>query len=289
MGRLIGGVGDTMRFFARLVLLSTTTLALTACNDYALGPGPPNLDRPVAVIDSSTTSYATLDTAMFDGTGSYDPDNSASDAIAEYRWSMRSRPPGSSTTAQPAGAGLASVFVDVAGTYELQLVVVDQDGLESEPEVFSFEGIPFEDIHVEVAWDIDISDVDVHLINETAGGQFFQAPFDCYYANMNPDWGPAGSFGNPTLDLDDVNGYGPENINVVSPEDGVSYRVVVHYYSDDGLGGTNATVKIYLSGELKYEQVQFLNQTGRTWEVARVSWPNGTIQELGNVYDYSPF
>ena len=276
-----------MRFLSSVVVLAS--LMMVGCNDYSLGPGPPNLDRPVAVIESNASSYATLDTALFDGTSSYDPDNSGPNAIAEYRWSMRTVPPGSSTTAQNAGVGQGQVFVDVAGTYEVQLVVVDQDGLESQPATYQFEGIPFEDIHVELAWDIDISDVDVHLINESQNGQFFQAPFDCYYANMSPDWGPAGSYGNPTLDLDDVNGYGPENINIVSPEDGVNYMVVIHYYSDDGVGGTNATVRIYISGELKYERVQNLNQTGRTWEVARISWPNGTIQPIDNVYDYTPF
>lgn len=276
-----------MRFLSAVVVLAGLTTV--ACNDYSLGPGPPNLDRPVAVIESSASSYATLDTALFDGSGSYDPDNSGPGAIVEYRWSMRTVPPGSSTTAQNAGSAQGSVFVDVAGTYEVQLIVVDQDGLESQPATYQFEGVPFEDVHVELAWDIDISDVDVHLINESQNGQFFQAPFDCYYANMSPDWGPAGSYGNPTLDLDDVNGYGPENINIVSPEDGVNYMVVVHYYSDDGVGGTNATIRIYISGELKYERVQNLNQTGRTWEVARVSWPNGTIQPIDNVYDYTPF
>ena len=278
-----------MRFANKLFAISAVVLFGAACNDNQLGPGPPNLTRPVAIIESGSTSYATLATALFDGNGSYDPDDSSADAIMEYRWSVRSAPPGSSTNALTAGSGLASVFIDVAGAYQIQLVVVDKDGLSSEPAIFELTGIPYEDIHVEVSWDIDISDVDVHLINETTNGTFFQAPYDCYYANMNPDWGPAGSLGNPTLDLDDVNGYGPENINVVSPEDGIDYRVTVHYYSDDGLGGTNVTVKIFVDGQLKHEKVQFLSTTGRTWDVALISWPAGTVAELGAVYDYTPF
>lgn len=264
---------------------------LTACNDSQLAGVPPQPDAPVAVISSASSSYATLETASLDGSQSYDPDNDAPDAIVEYRWSMVSVPPGSASTITGSGAS-ASVFVDIAGSYTVQLIVVDQDGLESEPEQFTLEGIPLEDIHVELSWDIDVADVDVHMI--APGGALFDDTLDCFFANCVPgtggalDWGPAGPTGDPTLDLDEVDGYGPENINIQAPVDGNTYRVSVHYWSDDGLGATTATVRVYLSGELHYEAAQQLTATGKTWDVVDIEWPTGTITPLGNVYDCDP-
>ena len=185
-----------------------------------------------------------------------------------------------------------SLFVDVAGSYTVSLIVVDRDGLESEPAELTLEGIPLDDFHAELSWDIDVSDVDLHVI--APGGAVFHQTLDCFFGNCVPiggvgvDWGAPGPDGDPTLDLDDVQGYGPENINIESPTDGSNYRVVVHYWSDDGLGSTTATVRIYLSGQLMYEAAQNLSATGRTWDVATVAWPSGSITPLGSVYDCDP-
>ena len=268
-------------------IAGAAAILAAACNDSQLTTAPPAPDQPVAVITSAASGYGTLENATLDGSGSYDPDNSASDAIVEYRWALTTAPAGSSSALVGASSSV-NLFVDVAGTYTITLVVVDQDGLESDPAEFTLEGIPFDDIHVELSWDIDVSDVDLHLVAE--GGSLFHQTLDCYFGNCMTglEWGVAGPAGNPTLDLDDVQGYGPENVNIEAPTDGTTYKVSVHYWSDDGLGSTTATIRIYLSGQLQFEAAQSLNATGRTWDVATIAWPSGTVTALGQLYNCDP-
>ena len=49
-------------------------------------------------------------------------------------------------------------------------------------------------------------------------------------------WGPNGEIDDPRLDLDDVNGFGPENINIEEPEVPQDYLVGVYYYLASGSG-----------------------------------------------------
>ena len=62
-------------------------------------------------------------------------------------------------------------------------------------------------IRVQLHWDIDISDVDLHLIRP---GGSDRTDGDCYYANCQSsdglDWGEPGEHDDPRLDVDDVDG-----------------------------------------------------------------------------------
>lgn len=69
-------------------------------------------------------------------------------------------------------------------------------------------------------------------------------------------WTPGGIETDPRLDLDDVEGQGPENINIRRPNAG-TYRVAVHYYDADSFsfdGSTNAEayVRILCAGDEAY-------------------------------------
>ena len=148
---------------------------------------------------------------------------------------------------------------------------------------------PLEEIglHIEMEWDVDNSDVDMHLVKP--GGTLFDCDDDCYYANMNPEWGvPGDTLDDPFLDYDDVDGYGPENTNISEPQPGV-YKLVQHYYNDayEGWSGgaTEVTVRIYSYGQLLGTFKETLQYTDHVWDVANIDWPGANITVLGNLYD----
>jgi hypothetical protein len=83
---------------------------------------------PVAVagLDQNLRAGATV---SLDGSGSFD-DNTESSALV-YAWSFLSRPEESSATLIGADTATPSFVADLAGTYEIQLVVTDEAGLSS--------------------------------------------------------------------------------------------------------------------------------------------------------------
>ena len=148
-------------------------------------------------------------------------------------------------------------------------------------------------LHVQLEWNADDSDVDLHLVRP--GAELFDCRGDCYYQNPSPDWGaPAEPVDNPFLDVDNVTGFGPENINVADPSPG-TYTVVAHYYLDQDQAGragphpTQATVRIFVRGQLALESTQLLDGTDRTWEVAQIEWPSGDVRRLDATYRFDPF
>ena len=117
-------------------------------------------------------------------------------------------------------------------------------------------------LRVTLYWDTNGTDVDLWVTD----------PFGekCYYAHKTTASGLA-------LDVDDVTGYGPENITCVSPPAG-DYLVQVHYFSDhDGSQAipSNCDVVIRLNESTPDEQVYHytatLNDTGDLWTVATVA------------------
>jgi len=192
-------------------------------------------------------------------------------------------------TLTPGAAGALTGFVDV---------VTDVPGSEHVSVNLSavVEPPPVEDldVHLQLEWDVDGgSDVDFHFY--PLGEALFSCA-DCFFSNTNPDWGVAGDFiDDPFLDRDDLEGPGPENINVDELGAG-SYVIAVHYYSDTGSGGsssgspvsTNATAHVHFAGTLVATYNQFLDATNRVWTVAQLDWPSGTLTELGTLSTQSP-
>jgi hypothetical protein len=143
---------------------------------------------------------------------------------------------------------------------------------------------PLEDIamHIRLNWTTDVTDVDLHLL--APGGQMWTCAGDCYFSNGQPEWGdPADFRDNPFLDVDDVDGFGPENINLEAPAAG-TYRVLVHYWSDHGGRNPDATVEV-----LEYGQVvgsygpQALGQVDDVWEVVDLEWPARNFTPLNRL------
>jgi len=145
-------------------------------------------------------------------------------------------------------------------------------------------------LHVQLEWDADNSDVDLHLIRP--GGTFFQGPGDCYFSNPSPDWGVAGDFhDDPFLDVDNVRGFGPENINLETPSPGV-YTLSIDYYQDsydEDMGGgdvdTTATARIFVHGNLVHTGNQLLDDMHDVWDVATIDWPAGVVTPVNRVWN----
>ena len=144
---------------------------------------------------------------------------------------------------------------------------------------------------IRLSWDTNETDVDSHLLAPSAA--FFDCDMDCHFGNPSPDWGLQGDWtDDPFLDVDDVDGYGPENTNVSEPSAG-AYRFFVHYYADtyDGSSpqGSNATVELLSYGSVvaTFGPVN-LPKSNWVWEVVEVQWPPqaGALQftELNTTY-----
>ena len=99
-------------------------------------------------------------------------------------------------------------------------------------------------LRVELSWNTENTDVDLHMLAGSARGWF--TPADCYYASLQPDVALGAEALQRRLDRDDTDGLGPENIRIDEPRDATDYTVGVHYYSSHGQSGpTLATVVVY--------------------------------------------
>lgn len=230
--------------------------------------------------DVNSDTIRPLDTIDFDGRSSYDPD--AGDNIAEYIWTVVQRPNGSTSQMQNGASARPSLFVDLAGHFRIRLEVRDNHGLLScTPVEVQFDVIPGERIHVQLVWDTNEGDHDLHLIRP--GGSFWNTSSDCFYQRMNPNWG---QHGHPSLDIDDQHGYGPENINLDDPGNG-DYEVYVHYYNSWGEHDTgNVTVRIYIWGVIEGEFTIPWPESNEhdKWHAATIRWNGNEGEVIGRGY-----
>ena len=242
-----------------------------------IGNGGGGAVYPEAVIDCPA-EVAPLDRLALDGSGSFDPTGRP---ITEYFWSLEERPRGSRSEMAAEKASTSTLFLDSAGDYEVRLVVTNDIGVSSEPAVCAMDAIPKDAIHIELTWNTSDSDLDLHLANaipETTGGNLFLEPEDVNFCYPQGQWGGFGEDDDAFLDLDDLVGYGPENINIFEPDNG-EYLARVHFFGSASGDDTTATIRIYLRGELaaEYEKVMEKNDV---WDVAVIDWPDKTSTKL---------
>jgi hypothetical protein len=241
------------------------------------------------------------------GSQSYSPNGS----ITHYQWEVV-QPNGSVSQFLPSTSMPDPLFqANVAGAYQFRLRVTDANG-QSTGTAFCPDATatvlatPCDAIHVELLWhtpnDPDQADegpeagadLDLHFVHPFAQGYdidgdgnpdgYFDNPFDTFWFNDSPEWGsldPAVD-DNPSLDRDDTDGAGPENLNLNMPQDGLTYKVGVHYWAGHGFGASDATVRIYLQQVLVFEQTLEGLTECDLWEVAKISWPSGQITPITN-------
>ncbi len=263
-------------------------LFAVACNDYAIenandidggdSGGWTSDSHPVAVCSVSPNPVAPpFESAAFDGRASYDPNDLSLD---KFEWELMSSPPGSAVSL-PEGTDVLEGFApDLAGDYVVSLVVTNSDALRSQPCEVTLTAQPSEDLWIELYWAIEGDDLDLHLLRP---GGVVETDDDCFYHNCRDgllDWGNKGDLDdNPQLDLDDIYGNGPENINLSSPEKG-AYTVVVHDYPTSIVKEDNdATVNVYIDGVLQWSKTRPMTGEGEYVSFASIDWTTGEVSD----------
>ena len=211
-----------------------------------------------------------LDNIRFDGTASYA--QTAGGTISEYEWRLLQRPVGSTAIIEPTSAR-AVIQCDLAGEYEVALTVYDDRGLKScDDDALRFSCVPTEELHVQLVWDHPYADMDLHLLKES--GEVFDHDSDTYFSNREPDWYPETPDANPVLDVDDNQGYGPENINVETPLPGSRHSIYVHYWDaqTDGDAFAIATIRVFAYGQMVAEHQLAFEADETMWQAAEIVW-----------------
>lgn len=133
------------------------------------------------------------------------------------------------------------------------------------------------DLMATLSWHTDRTDVDLHLVPQDMAN-FAKQGIDCCYRSKTPNWGNPEN--NPELDIDDTNGFGPENIVVRKLKDGI-YFVVVHYFAARGVGPTdfNLTLRLQEDAPISFGPLR-LNRSKERVMVAKVKAENGRVRLL---------
>ncbi|MFT5356935.1 MAG: hypothetical protein ACI9KE_004162 [Polyangiales bacterium] len=190
-------------------------------------PTPPTLSCPSEVVGAPLTPVSIEASAVDDGD------------IIRWDWELSGRPDGSNARPPSTGSPTSMFTPDVAGRYEVFVTATDDDGMQDTC-VIAVLAVSDQGLRIEVSWDT-ATDMDTHLLNPQADE--WEQNDDCYYGNRNPEWGVAGVDDNPRLDIDDTDGFGPENINIDVPENGVFRAGILAFR-----GRANVTMRIYCGG-----------------------------------------
>ena len=233
--------------------------------------------KPQAVCSVDPAEIAPhYETATWIGEDSFDPSGGE---ITEYEWTLVTRPEGSTSYISNGGPNRPNFSPDLAGTYVGQLVVYNEWGRASDPCEATLEAIPRESLWVELYWEHDSDDMDLHIVRPNGS---LETDGDCYYWNCVSggwlDWGVIGfADDDPSLDIDDITGTGPENTNILFPENGV-FEIWVHDFPGSVFTPANTVyVRIYLSGELAWEGSQVISGENSYTRFAQVVWPDAEI------------
>jgi hypothetical protein len=221
---------------------------------------------PVAVIQGESEVHPPTELVL-DGSASTDPEDTDDEHELSFAWSVTNAPDGSNARLDDAGAAVPEINLDVAGSYTVQLVVTDFNGVTSAPATHTIEAVPVQELYIALSWDKPYSDADLHVV--PTGGSFFSSE-DASFCNPSPDWG---GDGRAEHSGDASEGYGPETVEISELSE-TDYYIGVHYFEDDGGSIITATVTIYVDGE-PHETVDALMIHNDFWSVGRVRVVDG--------------
>lgn len=266
-------------------------------------------DEGIPIADAGPNQEVVPNTVVtLDGGGSIDP----SGQDLSYQWQVTSRPDASSATIADPTSKTPTLLADLAGTFTVCLTVNNEDQCVSDPSCININVVPQAELHIELLWHMGVdsaeepTDLDLHY--RTPQGSWFSGHDELacpdgdnqsdsvWWCVPNPDWGggadgsePDGiSENDPLLDVDNLVGDGPENINQELLFDGEGFRVGVHNFRDNGHGPVEARVRIYINGELEFEAFETI-ECKMFWEVAELNIYNGGTQVEINALDEDHF
>ena len=138
-------------------------------------------------------------------------------------------------------------------------VIAVSGGLTAEDTMTFTSLVPIMSLHCTLTWDTSGTDVDFWITDPNKE--------KCYYAHRQTASGLA-------LDVDDTDGYGPENITSTSVIPG-DYIVQVHYYNDhddENAIGTNCVVVVRQAELAPVNYYGYLADTGDLWTVTTLHY-----------------
>jgi|GEM_PF-506855 len=216
---------------------------------------------PIAEIEGASEIHPPSIVSL-DGSGSTDPEDTDDVYDLTYAWTVSDRPEGSNADFLDADTAVGELSIDVAGSYTVQLVVTDFNGVSSAPATHTIEAIPVQELYIALSWDKPLSDVDLHVV--PTGGAFFTSE-DASFCNTDPDWG---SDGTATHSGDASDGYGPETVEISDLSE-TEYYIGVHYFEDDGGSIVTASITIHVDGE-PHETIEALMTHNQFWNVGYI-------------------
>lgn len=259
--------------------------------------------RGVSSTPRPSITATPLQYVVLDGSQSTDEDG----RVVEYLWELVQLPPGVAPVLGPTqndptdqDKSKREFRLLTAGTYVAELRVRDNDGFINcgDPARVTVVAVPNEKILIELTWtnpedpnesDETGSDVDLHFV-KMGPGLWFETPYDIFFRNPNNSsdgnaiWVPE----SPSLDIDDRDGLGPENIQMNDPANCEWYAVGVHYYRQL-FGTAYVTVRVYVNAGLVFEKINKpMTRGGQFWDVARIHWDTGRVYEVDNLLEAAP-
>lgn len=249
-------------------------LLLTGCPEGEIVDTGPVGSPPTTVCSGPPSITPLGREVVFDASASTDPDG---DELT-YQWVLNTAPAGSEVELLDTDQAQARFTPTVQGDYGVFVTVVDSEGLygdscRASASVFDIPPPPREldldvGLRVELTWDNEGDDLDLHLVHPDGTVLDAENGTDCYYATCangfgTVDWGVAGEvLDDPILVEDDVAGTGPEVTYLQEPEAGV-YSVVIHDYPSDHPNQNNpsvATIEVFWDGASVFTDTRTFEQ-----------------------------
>jgi hypothetical protein len=248
------------------------------------------------LVDSSddvSVTTSVLSTVEFDASGSSSPNG----GIVEYEWTVVARPQGSTSRLNNVLEQTNELFIDVYGTYEIALEVVDSTSVAScEPASVTITAAPTDDVAIQLIWttasdpdptDALGADLDLHYLHPS--GRWNEGPWDIFWNNKTADWGTANDpSDDPNLLIDDSDGAGPEHLVHSDLESGLTYSIGVHYYNDHDYGPSYAAVHIYTRGNLSQSYTDKYMVEQQFWDVGRIEAGSLQVTPIDQIYEEIP-